>query len=87
MSSSPAEALSIAVKNGLDCECGEGGPQGPGYYINWGTIHDSLEKRLMNETDLDTSAIRIWRTAIKMGLLEEENPWQVENQYVECISR
>ena len=30
----------------------------------------------MNETDLDASAIRLWRTVIKMGLLEEENPWQ-----------
>lgn len=75
MSSSPTEAFSIAIKNGLDCECGEGGPQGPGFYINWGTIHDSLTKGLINNTDLDTSAIRLWRTAIKMGLLEEENPW------------
>jgi hypothetical protein len=76
MSSSPSEAFSIAIKNGLDCECGEGGPQGPGFYINWGTIHDSLDKGLINSTDLDMSAVRLWRTAIKMGLLEEENPWQ-----------
>lgn len=73
--STPAEAVAKAIKNGLDAECGEGGPQGPSSYINWGTIHESLEKGLMNETDLDQAAIRIWRTAFKMGLFEPENPW------------
>ena len=38
-------------------------------------IHESLENGLMNETDLDQAAIRIWRTAFKMGLFEPENPW------------
>lgn len=73
--STPAEAVAKAIRNGLDAECGEGGPQGPSSYINWGTIHESLENGLMNETDLDQAAIRIWRTAFKMGLFEPENPW------------
>ena len=30
----------------------------------------------MNETDLDQAAIRIWRTAFRLGLFEADNPWK-----------
>ena len=43
---------------------------------DYSTLHESLSTGLMNETDLDQAAIRIWRTAFRMGLFEADNPWK-----------
>lgn len=76
MTSSPAEAVAASIKNGMDAELGIPGPWGPGEYFPT-HMNRTVERKLIETSDLDRSAVRMWRTIFRLGMFEpwQESPW------------
>jgi beta-glucosidase-like glycosyl hydrolase len=76
LTESPPEAVAAAVKGGLDAECGIPGPWGHGNYFST-HMNETVEMKLLGESELDRSTIRVWRTAFRLGLFEPtaSSPW------------
>lgn len=76
MTSTPLESVAVSIKNGLDAELGIPGPWGPGEYFGR-HMNKTVESKLLQETELDRSAIRMWRTIFRMGMFEPrmESKW------------
>ena len=69
LTSSPPEAVAAAMKGGLDAECGIPGPWGHGDYLST-HMNETVQRGLLNQTELDRSVVRTWRTAFRLGLFE-----------------
>lgn len=74
---SHAEAGAIAIKNGLNLECG-------------GSFHDlkkALDEKLLTESDLDNALLPLMMTRLKLGILtpEDKSPYaNVPESVVTC---
>ncbi len=60
---SHAEAAAIAVKNGLNLECGG----------SFKALKETLEQNLLTEEDLDKALFPLMMTRLKLGILTEED--------------
>jgi len=60
---SHAEAAAIAVKNGLNLECGG----------SFKALKEALEQNLLTEEDLDKALFPLMMTRLKLGILTEED--------------
>jgi beta-glucosidase-like glycosyl hydrolase len=76
LADSPQGAVAAALKGGLDAECGIPGPWGDGNYLST-HMSETVGQKLLDESELDRSAIRVWRTAFRLGLFEPfgSSPW------------
>lgn len=63
----PAEAAALAVKSGLNLECG-------GTFHH---LHEALNKNLLTEADLDKALLPLMMTRLKLGILtpDDESPY------------
>ena len=59
------EAAAMAVKNGLDVECGS----------TFQKIPEAVESGLLDEADLDRNLLRILTQRFKLGEMDGESPW------------
>ena len=59
------EAAAMAVKNGLDVECGS----------TFMKIPEAVESGLLDEADLDRNVLRILTQRFKLGEMDGESPW------------
>ena len=59
------EAAAMAVKNGLDVECGS----------TFRKIPEAVESGLLDEADLDRNLFRILTQRFKLGEMDGESPW------------
>ena len=59
------EAAAMAVKNGLDVECGS----------TFMKIPEAVESGLLDEADLDRNLLRILTQRFKLGEMDGESPW------------
>ena len=59
------EAAAMAVKNGLDVECGS----------TFRKIPEAVESGLLDEADLDRNLLRILTQRFKLGEMDGESPW------------
>ena len=59
------EAAAMAVKNGLDVECGS----------TFQKIPEAVESGLLDEADLDRNLLRILTQRFKLGEMDSESPW------------
>ena len=59
------EAAAMAVKNGLDVECGS----------TFQKIPEAIESGLLDEADLDRNLLRILTQRFKLGEMDGESPW------------
>ena len=59
------EAAAMAVKNGLDVECGS----------TFLKIPEAVESGLLDEADLDRNLLRILTQRFKLGEMDGESPW------------
>ena len=59
------EAAAMAVKNGLDVECGS----------TFLKIPEAVESGLLDEADLDRNVLRILTQRFKLGEMDGESPW------------
>ena len=59
------EAAAMAVKNGLDVECGS----------TFMKIPEAVESGLLDEADLDMNLLRILTQRFKLGEMDGESPW------------
>ena len=59
------EAAAMAVKNGLDVECGS----------TFQKIPEAVENGLLDEVDLDKNVLRILTQRFKLGEMDGESPW------------
>ena len=59
------EAAAMAVKNGLDVECGS----------TFQKIPEAVESGLLDEADLDRNVLRILTQRFKLGEMDGESPW------------
>lgn len=73
---SPAAAVAAAIHNGSDMEIGIPGPWGHGYYFQT-HMNQTVESKLLAVGELDRAAIRVWRTAFRLGMFEPvaSSPW------------
>ena len=60
-----AEAAALAVKNGLDVECGS----------SFLAIPEAVEKGLLDVKDLDRNVLRILTERFRLGEMDGESPW------------
>lgn len=76
LADTPQGAVAAALKGGLDAECGIPGPWGHGNYLAT-HMNETVSQRLLNQSELDRSAMRVWRTAFRLGLFEplSSSPW------------
>ena len=63
--STAAEAAALAVKNGLDVECGS----------SFLAIPEAVEKGLLDVKDLDRNVLRILTERFRLGEMDGESPW------------
>ena len=63
--STVAEAAALAVKNGLDVECGS----------SFLAIPEAVEKGLLDVKDLDRNVLRILTERFRLGEMDGESPW------------
>ncbi len=59
------QAAAMAVKNGLDVECGS----------TFRKIPEAVESGLLDEADLDRNVLRILTQRFKLGEMDGESPW------------
>eukprot|EP01051_Picozoa_sp_SAG22_P005441 SAG22_NODE_322_length_12387_cov_50.101400_3_plen_120_part_00 len=73
---SPPAAVAAAMRNGSDMEIGFPGPWGHGFYFQT-HMNQSVEQKLLNTSEVDRAAARVWRTAFRLGLFEpvSASPW------------
>ncbi len=62
---SPAQAAALAVRNGLDVECGS-------TFVN---IPAAVEQGLLDEADLDRNLMRILTERFRLGEMDGSSPW------------
>ena len=62
---SPAKAAALAVRNGLDVECGS-------TFVN---IPAAVEQGLLDEADLDRNLMRILTERFRLGEMDGNSPW------------
>eukprot|EP01052_Picozoa_sp_SAG31_P039988 SAG31_NODE_5681_length_2384_cov_1.879212_2_plen_88_part_00 len=57
-------------------EIGFPGPWGHGFYYQT-HMRETIESKLLNVSELDRAAIRVWRTAFRLGMFEQidSSPW------------
>ena len=65
----PEDAIAAAIRGGTDAECGIPGPWGPGNYFK-AYMASTIGKGLLAEKELDRVAVRVWRTAFRLGMFE-----------------
>ena len=63
--STAAEAAALAVKNGLDVECGS----------SFLAIPEAVEKGLLDVNDLNRNVLRILTERFRLGEMDGESPW------------
>jgi len=75
----PAEAAAIAIKAGLNLECG-------GSFV---AIEEALEKHLLEEADLDKALVPLMMTRLKLGILENDKdcPYNNFSEDVICCDK
>ena len=68
--------MAAAIRNGSDMEIGIPGPWGHGYYFQT-HMNQSIEQKLLEVSELDRAATRVWRTAFRLGMFEpvSSSPW------------
>lgn len=67
VTSSPAESAALALKKGVDLNCGE----------TYHALPEALKRGLINEMDIDRAVKNIYRTRFKLGFFDakEDNPY------------
>ncbi len=63
--STQAEAAAVAVKNGLDVECG----------MSFTALQEAIENGLLAEEDLDKTLLRVLTERFRLGEMDGESPW------------
>ena len=64
-SSSMMEAAALAVRNGVDVECGD----------SYTSIVEAVEKGLLKEEELDRNLLRVLTERFRLGEMDRESPW------------
>lgn len=74
--STEAEAAALALKNGLNLECGS----------SFNALNDAYKQGLINDTDLDNALMPLIQTKLKLGLLNDsnDNPYNKMPETVVC---
>ncbi|TVR67849.1 MAG: glycoside hydrolase family 3 protein, partial [Spirochaetaceae bacterium] len=73
----PQESVALAIENGCDLNCG----------CTFGYAAEAVEQGLLSEEAVDQAVLRLLRTRLKLGLLDEpeKNPWADLNlEIVNC---
>lgn len=60
-----ATAAAVAVKNGIDLECGD---------VYW-AIPEAVSRGLLDESDVDRSLLRLLTARFRLGEMDGESPW------------
>lgn len=74
--STEAEAAALALRNGLNLECGS----------SFNALNDAYKQGLINDTDLDNALMPLIQTKLKLGLLNDsnDNPYNEMPETVVC---
>lgn len=74
-----AEAAALAIKSGLNLECG----------ASFRTLVEAVEKGLVTEKDIDKALVPLMKTKLKLGLLnnDQKNPYHNIPDSVVCSDR
>jgi hypothetical protein len=66
--------LTLTLRQFCDSECGMNPPNSVGYYYQTRT-NSALAQGLINQSSVDQALVRKWRTALRLGLFQQEPPW------------
>ena len=75
LTNSPEESAALALKSGVDCNCGDG------YYC----LLDALDEDLVTEEPVTESVTRLMTTRMKLGMFDPSTPYdQISYDIVSC---
>lgn len=73
---SPAEVAAMAVKAGLNLECGN----------LWGHLHEAVDQKLLSEQDIDKALLPVMMTRLKLGLVGNDPDCPYNNIPTDSLS-